>query len=81
MGQAWPPIPLELLPAATSVHRAQGRAAGYINPHRQEMNESLLPDVLRGKVYYHPSGQGMERGRPPVRKARRQADGGAKEDT
>ncbi|MEC7751958.1 MAG: replication-associated recombination protein A [Myxococcota bacterium] len=80
MGRSWPPIPMDLLPAATPLHRDQGRGVDYKNPHRVQMNESLLPDVLQGRVYYEPSGQGMERGRPPVGKARRQADAGAKEE-
>jgi len=79
-GRSWPPIPLELLPASTPIHREQGRGAGYVNPHRSEVNESLLPSVLHGKVYYEPSGMGMEQGRPPVRNPGRKPVGGAKED-
>lgn len=81
VGQAWPPIPLDLLPAPTAVHREQGRGEGYVNPHRSPVNESLLPSVLQGKVYYRPSGLGMEQGRPPVRTSGRQPVGGAKEES
>lgn len=75
----WPAIPAHLLPAPTAAHRSEGRGLNYVNPHQQPVNESLLPDVLQGKVYYHPSGSGMERGRPPHRGAGRGASKGAKE--
>jgi putative ATPase len=61
--RANPPVPLHLRNAPTALMRDLGRAAGYLYPHDFEgavVAQDYLPEALRGRIYYEPSGEGYE---------------------
>jgi len=58
------PVPQKLRNAPTGLMKKLGYGDGYKYPHEFEGNyvpETYLPDELRGRVYYTPSGQGEEK--------------------
>jgi len=58
--------PDALRSAAYPVARRLGRGKGYVYPHDdpEGFEVDCLPDELKGRVYYEPSGIGEETGRP-----------------
>jgi putative ATPase len=58
------PVPLHLRPSAhRRLAREHGYGKGYLYPHDFEdadVEQQYLPDELNGKVYYEPSGEGLE---------------------
>jgi putative ATPase len=71
------PVPLHLRNAVTSLMREQDYGKGYVYAHDQYQGEpdpadplrpppgrpqDYLPECLRDRAYYHPSGQGAEAG-------------------
>ncbi len=58
------PVPLHLRPSAhRRLAREHGYGKGYLYPHDFEsadVEQQYLPDELDGKVYYEPSGEGLE---------------------
>ena len=54
--------PDELRSAAYPAARRLGRGRGYVYPHDDEagFDVDCLPDELKGRVYYEPSGIGAE---------------------
>jgi len=58
------PVPLHLRPSAhRRLTREHGYGKGYLYPHDFEsadVQQQYLPDELDGKVYYEPSGEGLE---------------------
>ncbi len=58
------PVPLHLRPSAhRRLTREHGYGKGYLYPHDFEsadVEQQYLPDELDGKVYYEPSGEGLE---------------------
>jgi putative ATPase len=58
------PVPLHIRNAPTSLMRDLGYGKGYKYPHdypEHFVEEEYLPENLKGRVYYHPSDQGLER--------------------
>jgi putative ATPase len=58
------PVPLHLRNAATALMKALGYSKGYQYAHDVEgkvADMQCLPDNLRGRVYYHPTNEGIER--------------------
>jgi putative ATPase len=58
------PVPLHLQNAATDLLKKQGHGDGYKYPHDFEGNwvaDEYLPEALRGRTYYHPSNNGLEK--------------------
>ncbi len=58
------PVPPHLLPASHPRMRTHGIGVGYEYPHDYEgadVEQQYLPDLLRDRLYYVPSDQGMER--------------------
>jgi putative ATPase len=57
------PVPLHLRNAVTRLMKDAGYGRGYQYAHDYDdkvTNMECLPDSLRGKRYYHPTGQGLE---------------------
>jgi putative ATPase len=57
------PVPAHLRNAATPLGKSLGWGAGYQYPHDFEghyVREEYLPEPLRGRRYYTPSGSGLE---------------------
>ncbi|MDQ2935089.1 MAG: replication-associated recombination protein A [Chloroflexota bacterium] len=58
------PVPLHLRPSAhRRLAREHGYGKGYLYPHDFEsadVEQQYLPDELDGRVYYEPSGEGLE---------------------
>ncbi|MDP9294635.1 MAG: replication-associated recombination protein A, partial [Actinomycetota bacterium] len=58
------PVPLHLRPSAhRRLAREHGYGKGYLYPHdfeNADVEQQYLPDELDGKVYYEPSGEGLE---------------------
>jgi len=58
------PVPLHLRNAPTRLMKELGYARGYQYAHDEEgkvANMDCLPDSLKGRVYYHPTGEGREK--------------------
>ena len=58
------PVPLHLRNAPTSLMKGLGYGQGYQYAHEVEgkvANMQCLPESLRGKVYYHPTNEGIEK--------------------
>jgi len=58
------PVPLHIRNAPTSLMRDLGYGKGYKYPHDYAdhfIEEEYLPENLKGRVYYHPSDQGLEK--------------------
>jgi len=58
------PVPLHIRNAPTSLMRDLGYGKGYKYPHDYAdhfIEEEYLPENLQGRIYYHPSDQGLER--------------------
>ena len=58
------PVPLHLRNAPTSLMKGLGYGQGYQYAHDFEEKVAdmpCLPDNLRGRVYYHPTGEGIEK--------------------
>jgi putative ATPase len=58
------PVPLHLRNAPTSLMKGLGYGQGYQYAHDVDgkvANMQCLPDNLRGRVYYHPTGEGIEK--------------------
>ncbi len=58
------PVPLHIRNAPTSLMKDLGYSAGYQYAHNLETKVAdmeCLPDSLRGKTYYHPTEQGIEK--------------------
>ncbi|MSP55987.1 MAG: replication-associated recombination protein A [Myxococcales bacterium] len=52
------PVPPHLRNAPTNLHKDQGNAAGYLNPHDfpdHIVRQQHLPEALRGTTFYEPS--------------------------
>ena len=58
------PVPLHIRNAPTSLMKDLGYGKGYKYPHDYPdhfVEEEYLPENLKGRIYYHPSDQGLER--------------------
>ncbi len=58
------PVPLHLRNAPTKLMKELGYARGYLYPHDFDgavVEQEYLPDKLRGRSYYHPTGRGFEK--------------------
>ena len=58
------PVPLHIRNAPTSMMKKMGYGAGYKYPHNFEgsyVAEQYLPEELRGRSYYEPTENGLER--------------------
>ncbi len=58
------PVPMQLRNAPTSAMEQWGYGKGYQHAHRFEdavTDMECLPDSLRGRRYYHPTGRGVEK--------------------
>jgi len=58
------PVPLHLRNAPTALMRGLGYGKGYQYAHDAESKVTdmqCLPDSLRGRVYYHPTSEGVEK--------------------
>jgi putative ATPase len=58
------PVPLHLRNAPTGLMKGLGYGQGYQYPHDLEGKVAAmqsLPDSLRDRTYYHPTGEGMEK--------------------
>jgi len=58
------PVPLHLRNAPTALMKGLGYGRGYQYAHDTEAKVAdmeCLPDNLRGRVYYHPTGEGIEK--------------------
>ena len=58
------PVPLHLRNAPTSLMKGLGYGQGYQYAHEVDgkvANMQCLPESLRGKVYYHPTNEGIEK--------------------
>jgi len=58
------PVPLHIRNAPTRLMKEVGYGAGYQYAHNLETRVAdmdCLPDSLRGRVYYHPTDQGIEK--------------------
>jgi putative ATPase len=58
------PVPLHLRNAPTGLMKGLGYGQGYQYAHDVEgkvADMQCLPDNLRGRVYYRPSGEGIEK--------------------
>jgi len=58
------PVPLHLRNAPTKLMRELGYAHGYLYPHEFEgaiVEQEYMPEKLRGRTYYHPTGRGFEK--------------------
>jgi putative ATPase len=58
------PVPLHLRNAPTSLMKDLGYGKGYQYAHDVEekvADMQCLPDSLRGRVYYHPTSEGIEK--------------------
>ncbi len=58
------PVPPHLLNAPVARMRSHGIGVGYRYPHDYEgadVEQQYLPDLLLGRRYYEPTGEGMER--------------------
>jgi putative ATPase len=56
-------VPAHLLPAGNPQLKRHGIGVGYRYPHdfeNADVEQQYLPDVLKDRVYYRPSDQGME---------------------
>ena len=57
------PVPMQVRNAPTGLMQELGYGAGYVNPHRDEINPVLieaLPEKLSGASFYEPAGHGYE---------------------
>ncbi len=82
------PVPLHLRNAPTGLMKAFGYGQGYQYAHDLEAKVAdmqCLPDNLKGRVYYHPTSEGIEariKARlEEIRRAKREAHRGDTEDT
>ena len=59
------PVPAHLRDASYGGAKALGHGAGYVYPHDDPRGFEVdhLPDELKGRTYYRPSGNGEEAGR------------------
>src|SRR5207247_3392227 len=66
LGQTRPPD--ELRDAHYPGARKLGRGQGYVYPHTDPrgFDVDYLPEPLRGRTYYRPSGHGEEAAEPPA---------------
>src|SRR5271157_2468123 len=58
------PVPLHLRNAPTKLMKELGYAHGYLYPHDYEgavVDQEYMPEKLRGRAYYHPTGRGYEK--------------------
>jgi putative ATPase len=58
------PVPPHLLNAPVARMKSHGIGVGYRYPHDYEgadVDQQYLPDLLAGRTYYVPTGEGMER--------------------
>jgi len=58
------PVPLHIRNAPTSLMKDLGYGKGYKYPHDYPdhfIEEEYLPENLKGRIYYHPSDQGLEK--------------------
>lgn len=58
------PVPLHLRNAPTKLMKELGYADGYLYPHDYEgavVEQEYMPEKLRGRTYYHPTGRGFEK--------------------
>jgi putative ATPase len=58
------PVPLHLRNAPTKLMKELGYAHGYLYPHDFEgavVEQEYMPEKLRGRAYYHPTGRGYEK--------------------
>jgi putative ATPase len=58
------PVPFHIRNAPTSLMREMGYGEGYKYPHdypEHFVEEEYLPENLRGRIYYRPSEQGLEK--------------------
>jgi putative ATPase len=58
------PVPLHLRNAPTKLMKELGYARGYLYPHDFEggvVEQEYMPEKLRGRTYYHPTGRGYEK--------------------
>ncbi len=58
------PVPLALRNAPTGLMKSWGYGKGYEHAHMAEdaiTNMQCLPDSLRGRRYYFPTGRGVEK--------------------
>jgi putative ATPase len=58
------PVPFHIRNAPTKLMKEIGYSKGYLYPHNFEdavVYQSYLPDELKGKTYYCPTGRGFEK--------------------
>jgi putative ATPase len=58
------PVPFHIRNAPTKLMKEIGYSKGYLYPHNFEdavVYQSYLPDELKGKTYYYPTGRGFEK--------------------
>ena len=58
------PVPLHIRNAPTGLMKKLGYGKGYKYPHNYEgaeVEQDYLPDVLKGKIYYHPTDRGYDK--------------------
>jgi len=78
------PVPLHLRNAPTGLMKGLGYGQGYQYAHDLEgkiADMQCLPDHLRGRTYYHPTQEGMEkRIRERLEEIKRRRSAGAQAD-
>jgi len=79
------PVPLHLRNAPTALMENLGYGKGYKYAHDLESKVAdmqCLPDNLRGRTYYHPTSEGVEkRIRERLEEIKRKRSGGKKSET